>query len=226
MECIRTQRLCRTYMVGGTQVEALKNASFSVEQGEWVTVVGRSGSGKSTLMHLLGCLDTPTTGEYRLMGQEVSKLSSRELSAVRNRRIGFVFQSFNLLPALTAEENVRLPLQYRGLSFAEQQRRTVEALTAVGLAERMQHRPRQLSGGQQQRVAIARALAAQPELLLADEPTGNLDTAAGTEVMALLKRFHENGGTVLLITHDPAIAAASPRRLYMRDGVLSDTAEE
>lgn len=222
MECIRTEGLCRTYTVGGAPVNALRDASFSVKQGEWVTVVGRSGSGKSTLMHLLGCLDTPTAGRYFLMGQEVSRLSSRQLSAVRNRRIGFVFQSFNLLPALTAEENVRLPLQYRGLSPAERQQRARDALTAVGLRDRMGHRPRQLSGGQQQRVAIARALAAQPELLLADEPTGNLDTAAGAEVMGLLRRFHKDGGTVLLITHDPAIAAASPRRLQMRDGVLTE----
>ncbi|MBQ8752290.1 MAG: ABC transporter ATP-binding protein [Clostridia bacterium] len=222
MECICTEGLCRTYSVGGAPVNALKNASFSVKQGEWVTVVGRSGSGKSTLMHLLGCLDAPTAGRYRLMGEEVSRLSSRQLSAVRNRRIGFVFQSFNLLPNLTAEENVQLPLQYRGLSAAEQQRRARQALEQVGLGDRMRHRPRQLSGGQQQRVAIARALAAQPELLLADEPTGNLDTAAGTEVMALLRQFHENGGTVLLITHDPAIAAASPRCLRMQDGVLTE----
>jgi len=222
MECICTEGLCRTYSVGGAPVNALKNASFSVKQGEWVTVVGRSGSGKSTLMHLLGCLDAPTAGRYRLMGEEVSRLSSRQLSAVRNRRIGFVFQSFNLLPALTAEENVQLPLQYRGLSATEQQRRARQALEQVGLSDRMRHRPRQLSGGQQQRVAIARALAAQPELLLADEPTGNLDTAAGAEVMALLRQFHENGGTVLLITHDPAIAAASPRCLRMQDGVLTE----
>ncbi|MBQ8752866.1 MAG: ABC transporter ATP-binding protein [Clostridia bacterium] len=222
MECIRTEGLCRTYTVGGAPVKALQDASFSVKQGEWVTVVGRSGSGKSTLMHLLGCLDAPTAGRYQLMGEEVSRLSSKQLSAVRNRRIGFVFQSFNLLPNLTAEENVQLPLQYRGLSTAEQQRRARQALEQVGLADRMRHRPRQLSGGQQQRVAIARALAAQPELLLADEPTGNLDTAAGTEVMRLLRQFHEGGGTVLLITHDPAIAAASPRCLRMQDGVLAE----
>ena len=222
MQCICTEGLARRYQVGEHQVEALKNATFSVDVGEWVAVIGKSGSGKTTLMHLLGCLDSPTAGRYRLMGQDVAGLSADKLSAVRNRQIGFVFQSFNLLPTLTAEENVRLPLQYRGVSQAEQRQKARAALEAVGLADRMGHRPRQLSGGQQQRVAIARALAARPQLLLADEPTGNLDTAAGEAVMALLKRFHADGGTVVIITHDPAIAAASPRRLTMQDGVLHE----
>ncbi len=222
MQCICVEGLKRRYRVGDHEVEALKNATFSVETGEWVAIIGKSGSGKTTLMHLLGCLDSPTGGRYRLMGQDVAGLSADKLSAVRNRQIGFVFQSFNLLPTLTAEENVRLPLQYRGVSAAEQRQRAKAALEAVGLGDRTGHRPRQLSGGQQQRVAIARALAAQPQLLLADEPTGNLDTAAGEAVMELLGRFHAGGGTVVLITHDPAIAAASPRTLTMQDGVLHE----
>jgi putative ABC transport system ATP-binding protein len=222
MQCICVEGLKRRYRVGDHEVEALKNATFSVETGEWVAIIGKSGSGKTTLMHLLGCLDSPTGGRYRLMGQDVAGLSADKLSAVRNRQIGFVFQSFNLLPTLTAEENVRLPLQYRGVSAAEQRQKAKAALEAVGLGDRTGHRPRQLSGGQQQRVAIARALAAQPQLLLADEPTGNLDTAAGEAVMGLLGRFHAGGGTVVLITHDPAIAAASPRTLTMQDGVLHE----
>lgn len=222
MDCICAKGLSRTYTVGGMTVAALRTASFTVKVGEWVTVTGRSGSGKSTLMNLLGCLDTPTAGSYRLMGQEVAGLSARQLSAVRNRRIGFVFQGFHLLPALTAEENVALPLAYRGLSAGKRQAMAAKALADVGLADRGCHRPNQLSGGQQQRVAIARALVTQPELLLADEPTGNLDTAAGETVLALLRRFHANGGTVLLITHDPAIAAASPRCLHLCDGVLQE----
>ena len=222
MDCIRAEELSRTYTVGGVLVTALKSASFTVKTGEWVTVTGRSGSGKSTLMNLLGCLDTPTGGSYRLMGQEVAGLSARQLAAVRSRRIGFVFQGFHLLPALTAEENVALPLFYRGLSSAKRQERAAEALKAVGLDDRRRHRPSQLSGGQQQRVAIARALVTQPELLLADEPTGNLDTAAGEAVLALLRQFHRAGGTVLLITHDPAIAATSPRCLRLCDGVLTE----
>lgn len=205
---------------GENGVVALQNVELTVEAGEMVAILGRSGSGKSTLLHILGCLDRPTAGEYRLAGRSVARMSDRELSDARNRQIGFVFQQFHLLPQLTALENVELPLTYRGIARAERRRQAAECLRQVGLTDRAGHYPRQLSGGQQQRVAVARALAGQPEVLLADEPTGNLDTAAGREIMALLRGWHEAGHTVLLITHDPLIGASCPRRLHIRDGRL------
>ena len=219
---IEMQGVCKHYTVGGQTVRALDGVDLTVAEGEMVAILGPSGSGKSTLMNLLGCLDTPTAGTYRLAGQTVEEMNEVALSRVRGRTVGFVFQGFHLLPGLTARENVELPLIYRGMG--ERQRRTLveESLRRVGLGSRMDHRPSELSGGQQQRVAIARAIAGRPPMLLADEPTGNLDTAAGRDVMALLSGLHAEGNTVVIITHDPAIGAACPRRVTMRDGRLSE----
>lgn len=212
--------LTKIYRQGERQTAALRDVSFSVEQGEMVAIVGRSGSGKSTLMNLLGCLDLPTVGEYRLGGQDMAKLPLRQLAAVRNREIGFVFQQFHLIGSLTALENVELPLLYRGMSRATRRRRAEECLHLMGLGNRLSHRPSELSGGQQQRVAIARAMAGSPPLLLADEPTGNLDAQSVQEVMACLHRLHQKGHTVLLITHDPALAASMPRCVRLSSGQL------
>lgn len=214
--------ICKWYTTGDQTVKALDNVDLTIEAGEMAAILGRSGSGKSTLMNLLGCLDTPTRGSYRLAGQAVSGMSEGQLSAVRNRTIGFIFQSFHLLPQLTALENVELPLIYRGMTEKQRRRLAQENLRRVGLGERMDHRPSELSGGQQQRVAIARALAGNPPMLLADEPTGNLDSAAGRDIMSLLHELHDGGTTVIIITHDPAIGAACPRRLTMADGRLSE----
>lgn len=214
--------ICKHYTVGGQTVRALDGLDFSVAAGEMVAILGPSGSGKSTLMNILGCLDIPTAGQYRLAGQAVERMSEGELSRVRGRTVGFVFQGFHLLPGLTARENVELPLLYRGIPDGERRRLAEESLARVGLASRMDHRPGELSGGQQQRVAVARAIAGRPPMLLADEPTGNLDTAAGREIMALLQGLHREGHTVVIITHDPAIGAACPRRVMMRDGKLSE----
>ncbi len=219
---IDMQHVCKWYTTGNQTVKALDDVSFSVNEGEMVAILGPSGSGKSTLMNLLGCLDTPTKGRYLLAGQAVEAMSENQLSAVRNRTLGFVFQSFHLLPQLTALENVELPLVYRGIPEKQRRQTAIDSLRRVGLAERMEHRPAQLSGGQQQRVAIARAIAGQPPVLLADEPTGNLDTASGQEVMGLLSRLHAGGHTVVIITHDPRIGAACPRRVIMEDGVLRE----
>ena len=218
---IEMQQISKRYE-GAQEVHALKKVSFSVAAGEMVAILGPSGSGKSTLMNLLGCLDTPTTGSYRLDGQAVEQLGENALSRLRNRTIGFVFQSFHLLPHLSARENVELPLLYRGVGEAKRRQLALESLERVGLADRLDHRPAQLSGGQQQRVAIARAIAGTPPLLLADEPTGNLDTSAGREVMALLTELNRSGHTVIIITHDPRIGAACPRRVTIEDGELRE----
>lgn len=212
----------KEYRVGEQQVHALDGVDFSVHRGETVAILGPSGSGKSTLMNLLGCLDTPDSGTYRLAGQAVEHLSERQLSRIRGELVGFVFQGFHLLPGLTALENVELPLLYRGVAERIRRKQALEALAQVGLAERVGHRPAQLSGGQQQRVAIARAMVGKPPVLLADEPTGNLDTASGKEIMALLRELGQAGHTVIVITHDPAIGAACPRRVVIRDGKLSE----
>lgn len=212
----------KEYTVGGCRVAALDGVDFSVQTGELVAILGPSGSGKSTLMNLLGCLDTPTAGEYRLAGQAVDGMNERRLSRVRGQTVGFVFQGFHLLPGLTARENVELPLVYQGVPEALRRRLAEESLRRVGLERRMEHRPAQLSGGQQQRVAIARAIAGKPPLLLADEPTGNLDSAAGREVMGLLRDLNGAGHTVVIITHDPAIGAACPRRVRIEDGRLRE----
>jgi putative ABC transport system ATP-binding protein len=212
--------LRRHYEVGGEVVRALDGVSFRVERGEFVAVVGQSGSGKSTLMNLVGCLDTPTAGVYRLNGAVVAGLSDDALAALRNREIGFVFQTFQLLPRASALQNVELPLVYRGIPRRERLERAAAALHAVGLAKRMNHRPNELSGGQRQRVAVARALVGEPSLLLADEPTGNLDSATGEEIIRLFGELHARGHTLMLVTHEPRLAARCPRALRLRDGRL------
>ena len=220
---IRIRELTRDYEMGTETVRALRGVSLDIHPNEYVAIMGPSGSGKSTLMNLIGCLDTPTAGEYWLNGQEVSRLSDNALAAVRNREIGFVFQTFNLLARATALHNVELPLVYGGITAAERRARAVQALEAVGLGERMEHRPNELSGGQRQRVAIARALVNRPAILLADEPTGNLDSSTSEEIMRLFGDLHANGQTVIMVTHEPDIAAYADRVIVLRDGqVASD----
>lgn len=220
MQVIELCNICKYYGAGETQVCALDGVSLSVEAGEFLAIVGRSGSGKSTLMNVLGCLDVPTAGEYRLEGRSVFSLSQGALSAIRNRYIGFIFQRFFLLPTLTALENVELPLIYAGVGKQKRREMARAMLERVGLFDRLSHYPAQMSGGQQQRVAIARAAVGRPAVLLADEPTGNLDAASGEAVMSLLKELHAGGTTLLLITHDRAVAAAAERRVEMRAGKL------
>ena len=224
---IHVHDLHKTYQMGDIEVPALRGVSFDIQPGEFVAIMGPSGSGKSTLMNLLGCLDTPSAGQYILDGLQVEQLDRDLLAAVRNRKIGFVFQQFNLLPRQTALENVALPLIYLGgVSADERLARAQTALELVGLGERMSHRPKELSGGQQQRVAIARALVTQPALLLADEPTGNLDSHSSTEIMALFEALSRQGITIVLVTHEPDIATDARRVLTVRDGLLaSDTAQ-
>jgi len=218
---IKTSKLTKVYGKGEIAVHALRRVSIAVEQGEFVAIMGPSGSGKSTLMNILGCLDHPTEGAYVLAGEDVSCMSKDELASVRNRRIGFIFQSYNLLPRLTAVKNVAMPLMYNGhqsLSDVEMYEQAVAALASVGLGDRIDHRPNELSGGQQQRVAIARALVNAPSLVLADEPTGNLDTKSGAEIMALLHQLHEQGATIVMVTHSPADASEAERIITLRDG--------
>ncbi|MGI6260613.1 MAG: ABC transporter ATP-binding protein [Acutalibacteraceae bacterium] len=216
---ILLQHVFKSYHEGTeNEVHALHDVSFRVQEGEFVSIVGQSGSGKSTLMNCIGCLDLPTRGTYQFCGIGMERCRDSFLSRVRNREIGFIFQGFNLITGLTAEENVEMPLVYRGLSGSERQKRAREALCLVGLEQRMNHRPWQLSGGQQQRVAIARAIAAEPSLLLADEPTGNLDSRAGEEIVELLHRLHRDGKTILLITHDSRVACAAQRMVEICDG--------
>ncbi len=220
MAVIEMQGIRKVYTAGDNRVEALKGVTLTVEEGEFTAIIGRSGSGKSTLMNILGCLDLPTAGRYFLNGEDIAAAGSARLSAIRNKHIGFVFQSFHLLPTLTALENVELPLIYAGLGRTARRERAEEMLTRVGLMDRMHHYPQELSGGQQQRVAVARAVAGAPPLILADEPTGNLDERSSAAIMALLRDLHKGGTTVLLITHDPTVAAAAERRLEMREGQL------
>lgn len=215
---IRSEALVKTYVLGGTTVRALDGVDLEVPEGDMVAVTGASGSGKSTLMQILGCLDRPDSGRYFLAGEDVSKLSANRLAEIRNRRIGFVFQTFNLLPRLNALENVELPLLYAGMRHAKNH--AAEALKTVGLADRMHHKPSQLSGGQRQRVAIARALITNPAILLADEPTGNLDSRTGEEIMALIGSLNESGRTILIVTHEPDIANRCRRQIRMRDGKI------
>src|SRR5512142_2241208 len=220
---IVVEDLHRHYVVGGETVRALDGVSFTIERGEWVAIVGQSGSGKSTLMNLLGCLDTPTAGVYRLNGSDVEGLADDQLADLRNREIGFVFQTFQLLPRASAVQNVELPLVYRGLPRRERRARAEAALRSVGLGNRMTHRPNELSGGQRQRVAIARALVGNPSLLLADEPTGNLDSATGEEIVRLFAELHARGHTIVLVTHEPRLAARCPRAIRLADGrVVAD----
>jgi putative ABC transport system ATP-binding protein len=215
-------KVTKVYRTGAIAVAALRGVSLSIEQGEYVAVIGPSGSGKSTLMHILGCLDTPTSGTYRLAGEDVSHMSEASLAEVRNRRIGFVFQQFNLLASMSVWQNVELPLSYAGVHRTERKERAMEALGRVGLSGRVHHRPGELSGGQQQRVAVARALVTEPDLILADEPTGNLDSLSAGDVLGLMGELHDAGRTLVLITHDTGVASASERVLGIHDGLLTE----
>lgn len=220
---IALEDITRVYRVGSEEVRALDGVSFRVERGEWVAVVGQSGSGKSTLMNIIGCLDTPTSGRYAIRGEDVRGLADDALADLRNREIGFVFQTFQLLPRSTALANVELPLVYRGVPHRERRRRAREALDAVGLGNRTHHRPNELSGGQRQRVAVARALVGEPSLLLADEPTGNLDSHAGAEVLGFMRRaVDEMGQTIVMVTHDPIAASYADRIVFLADGRIVD----
>jgi putative ABC transport system ATP-binding protein len=219
-EVIRIEGLRKDYVLGVEVVRALRGVDLVIERGEYVAIMGPSGSGKSTLMNLIGCLDTPTEGEYWLNGEAVSQLRDDELAHIRNREIGFVFQTFNLLPRATALHNVELPLVYGGVPAAERRRRAAEMLERVGLGDRMTHRPSELSGGQRQRVAIARALVNRPAILLADEPTGNLDSSTSTGIMAVFEQLQASGQTIILVTHEPDIANHAHRMVLLRDGVI------
>jgi putative ABC transport system ATP-binding protein len=217
---IAARDLWRTYIMGSEEIHALRGVSFEVKGGEYLAVMGPSGSGKSTLMNIIGCLDTPTRGSYELRGKVVSEMTDDELAAVRNREIGFVFQTFNLLPRASALHNVELPLIYAGVSSADRRQRASKALDQVGLSDRMHHKPNELSGGQRQRVAIARALVNNPSILLADEPTGNLDSATGVEIMKLFQDLHSAGQTIVLVTHEHDIAAHAHRQIHLLDGKI------
>lgn len=218
MALIETRDLWKTYQMGDEEIHALRGVSITIQRGEYLAIMGPSGSGKSTLMNLIGCLDTPSKGTYLLNGKEVSQMNDNELARIRNEEIGFVFQTFNLLPRATALHNVELPLVYAGVSKSDRLERARAALDKVELGQRMHHRPNELSGGQRQRVAIARALVNNPSILLADEPTGNLDSKTGTEIMALFDRLHAAGNTIVLVTHEADIAAHAHRIIAIRDG--------
>ncbi|MBC7883926.1 MAG: ABC transporter ATP-binding protein [Saprospiraceae bacterium] len=217
---ISVSEVSKTYKMGDEIINALKSISLTISKNEYVALMGPSGSGKSTLMNILGCLDSPTSGEYILNGIDVSSMSDGDLAEVRNKQIGFVFQTFNLLPRLTALDNVALPLVYAGLDKAQRNKKAVEALNKVGLGDRMTHKPNELSGGQRQRVAIARALVNDPAIILADEPTGNLDTKTSVEIMGIFERIHNSGNTVILVTHEPDIAVHAHRIVRLRDGLV------
>jgi len=221
---ITFQDVTKIYHVGNEEVRALDGASLHIERGEFVAIIGPSGSGKSTLMNIMGCLDIADNGVYELDGQRIEQYSEGELARIRNRKIGFIFQSFNLLSRMTAAENVELPLIYQGLAPALRKQRVEEVMALVELTDRKKHKPTELSGGQQQRVAIARALATRPSLLLADEPTGNLDSRTGTEIMALFRRLHAEGNTIVLITHDQSVADQANRRIKISDGRVGEVA--
>ena len=218
MGMITTHDLWKTYVMGEEEIHALRGLSINIEKGEYVAIMGPSGSGKSTLMNLIGCLDTPSKGSYLLNGKEVAAMNDDELARIRNEEIGFVFQTFNLLPRATALHNVELPLVYAGVSSKDRQTRAMQALEKVELTSRSTHRPNELSGGQRQRVAIARALVNNPSILLADEPTGNLDSKTGEEIMAVFGRLHQGGNTIILVTHEADVAAHAHRVIYVRDG--------
>jgi putative ABC transport system ATP-binding protein len=217
---IRIEGITKEYVMGESVIQALRGVDLLIRRNEYLAVMGPSGSGKSTLMNMLGCLDTPSSGRYEFNGKDVASMEDDELAEIRNREIGFVFQMFNLLPRSTSLQNVELPLIYAGVGAEERQRRAAEALMAVGLAERMHHKPNELSGGQRQRVAIARALVNQPSIILADEPTGNLDSRTGEEIMVLFERLYESGNTIVLVTHEEQIAEHARRVVRLRDGVI------
>ena len=215
--------ICKEYMMGQQTAQVLKDVSLTVDEGDYLAIMGPSGSGKTTLMNLIGCLDVPTSGSYELLGKEITKCSPKELAVIRNHEIGFVFQTFNLLPTLSALDNVALPLMYGGVKKNERCERALEALKRVGLEDRIDFKPNQLSGGQCQRVAIARAIIGEPAIILADEPTGALDSQNGIQVMQLFKDLHEKGATIIMITHDSSIAKNAKTVKFIRDGILSDT---
>ncbi len=219
---ISTMNLIKDYDLGKVKVRALDGVDMSIEEGEFVAIMGPSGSGKSTLMHIIGCLDTATAGEYQLDGVRVSELGKNELAAIRNRKIGFVFQSFNLLPHLNILKNVELPLMYAGSKPKERNLKAREILASVGLSDRLKHKPAELSGGQRQRVAIARAIVNDPAILLADEPTGNLDSQAGGDILEIFSSLHAQGNTVIIVTHDPAVAERANRVIHIRDGKIAN----
>lgn len=224
---ISVKNLKKTYFLGGEEVHALDDVSLSIKEHEFVAIIGQSGSGKSTFMDMLGCLDRPDSGEITLDGTDILKCKEKELSVIRNKKIGFIFQQFHLLPKLSALENVELPLIYQGMPTKKRREKAVKALKAVGLEKRMNHKPNQLSGGQQQRVAIARALVGEPSLILADEPTGNLDSRSGKEIMMLLHNLYEEGNTIVLITHDNNVAMEAPRQVQISDGkIIKDSGGE
>ena len=221
MKLIEIKNITKEYSVGEIKIKALDNVSLQISKGEFVAITGQSGSGKSTIMNILGCLDKPESGTYILNGQDVFRANGKKLSQIRNREIGFIFQSFNLISSLSAEENIELPLIYRGIKKAERRILAKNALAMVGLENRADHLPGQLSGGQQQRVAIARAIALSPPLILADEPTGNLDAASGKEIMSILLRLNKEGKTIVMITHDNAIASVIPKQIKISDGKIA-----
>jgi putative ABC transport system ATP-binding protein len=222
MPLVELRQVSKVYRLGGEEIRALDNVSLDIELGEFISVIGPSGSGKSTLMHILGCLDSPTSGTIKLDGVMIQDASARQLAAIRNRKIGFVFQFFNLLPKLSVLQNVELPMIYAGVGGRERRTQAMEALKLVGMENRAKHRPNQLSGGQQQRAAIARALVNQPRIVFADEPTGNLDSHTGQAILDLFRQLSQEGRTIALVTHDPDIAAVTPRRIEIRDGRLAD----
>ncbi len=221
MNIITIEHIAKIYEVGFEQVHALRDVSLKIDKNEYVAIMGPSGSGKSTLMNMLGCLDTPTTGKYDFKGVSVSEMNDNELARIRNKEIGFVFQTFNLLPRSDALHNVELPLIYSGIPYAERREKAEKALADVGLADRMRHKPNELSGGQRQRVAVARALVTNPAIILADEPTGNLDSKTGEEIMQLVNEIHEKGNTIILVTHEEYIAEHAARIIRLKDGLVA-----
>lgn len=221
MALLELREIRKVYQLGGEEIRALDGVSLDIDGGEFISIIGPSGSGKSTLMHILGCLDTPSSGTIRLDGMEIQDASARQLAQIRNRKIGFVFQFFNLLPKLNVLQNVELPMIYAGMSAKERHERAMHSLKIVNLENRAKHRPLQLSGGQQQRVAIARALVNDPRLIFADEPTGNLDSHTGEMILETFRQLHREGRTIIIVTHDPEIAAVTPRRIEIRDGKIA-----